>query len=94
MMTEAGRTLLENDELTRAEMDVMGLESFIIAIEQEAVTRALDALAAVMDDVYTYNDPDCSVPTLPFIDDWEAFWQPFAAKVRDALIEQAKGAER
>lgn len=44
-----------------------------------------EALEAAMNEAYTYEDRDNSVPTLPFIDDLEGFWHPFAAKVAAVL---------
>lgn len=46
-----------------------------------AAPADIDDLAAAMSDAYTYEDSDNAVPTLPFVDDFEGFWEPFAARV-------------
>jgi hypothetical protein len=51
-------------------------------------TRLTEALLSnAMSEAYTYEDRDNSIPTLRFIDDFEAFWHPFAAKVLAALSD-------
>ena len=44
-----------------------------------------ERLAEAMDEAYTYEADYATDPTLPFTDDLEGFWRPFAAKVRAAL---------
>lgn len=52
------------------------------------VTRlSVEILIDAMNDAYLYEDPDNGVPELPFIDDNEAFWRPFAKKVWHELAE-------
>lgn len=48
------------------------------------VERLLDA----MNEAYTYEDDDNAVPTLPFMDDVQNFWEPFAERVIARLTAQ------
>ena len=48
-----------------------------------------ETLRAAMHDAYTYEDQgrDNAIPTLPFVDDVDAFWSPFATAILAALRE-------
>lgn len=48
---------------------------------------SLEQLAVEMSEAYTYLDRDNSRAALPFIDDFETFWEPFAALVLAGLAE-------
>ena len=40
-----------------------------------------ERLVTAMNAAYTYEDDDNSVPSLPFVDDLDTFWGPFAAAI-------------
>lgn len=70
------------------------LRGRIRAIEREAVAawlaspEAVEELVTAMNDAYSYEDRDNTVPTLPFCDDLATFWEPFAAAILAALRDQ------
>lgn len=70
--------------------DIAALLSLVAAFAATPDTNGLrtEQLADAMSDAYTYEDSDNSVPTLPFYDDFRAFWTPFAEKVRAALAAE------
>lgn len=45
-----------------------------------------EELSDYLEAAYTYEDKDNAVPTFPFIDDFEAFWEPFARAVYQAKL--------
>jgi hypothetical protein len=55
--------------------------------ERRSVT--VETLAATMNASFTYADRYNARPDLPFADDIEGFWEPFAAKVFAAIPQDA-----
>ena len=76
---------LEPGVRTRTDWDV-GYEAGLAA---GPMTEDAEMIAAAMNEAYTYEDDDHGVPTLPFVDDAENFWDPFGVKVAAVIASEA-----
>jgi hypothetical protein len=52
----------------------------------------IERIVEIMFDAYQYEDRDNSIPVLPFVDDHEAFWRPFAVLLYDAGLRASQPA--
>jgi hypothetical protein len=64
-------------------VDYATIDALRAALEAAPPAVDVERLAKAMDDAYEYGPG--YIPTLPFVDNYQGFWRPFAALVASRL---------
>jgi hypothetical protein len=79
----------DEDELILVKGFLINRNAAIRIVKETATPAPLDVerLAEAMNAAYVYGDRDNTMAVLPFMDDWDAFWLPFAAAIAAAYAD-------